>query len=979
MKQPRNKTEDDQRASNKKVLSLILMGILVVASIFVPVQQVFANTKPSSVQKTTDIKTMVSQMSTRDKITQMLMPDFRNWNVNGKEQGVTSLNPDIRAALKKYKFGGVILFAENVVETKQTAKLTHDFQATMINSGNLPLLLSIDQEGGTVRRLGTGTSLPGNMALGASKSTQDAYNAGKITGDELASLGINTNFAPSIDVNNNPKNPVIGLRSFSSDPQLVSNLGMNFIKGIQDQGEVSAAKHFPGHGDTDTDSHIGLPVVNKSLAELNQTELVPFRAAAKSGVDMFMTAHIQYPQIEKETFPSKIDGKPVNLPATMSPKILTDLVRKDMGYQGVIVTDALGMQAIADNFGESDACIQAIKAGADILLMPTTLRSNQDLAKLDKIIADIEAAVKSGKIPEKRLNDSVTRILTLKQKRGILDLKDNLLTEDQQVKLAEQHVGSAANRAAERAMSLDAMTVLNNKANVLPLKPKKKEKVLFVTAAENQVPGTKFSIARLQNEGLLSKDFTVDTTSFGSNSKGSDYNSQVDQADYVVVYTNMVSENSLSNGNFAHDVPQAIFDYAKSKGKKTIQVSTNKPYDGTNFKNADATVLTYGYLGMDPTEGGKEPTTTFGPNIPAAVELIFGRTPNNQGPKGTLPVDLPKIENGVMSTTEYTHRVGYSASDWLNLPELGVTAKRATVEPGQKMNLRLTLPQSSLDINKTHITLNLNNNAFKFSKNNTQQLTTDFKDNKEISVTVAKDATNQVITNLFSTATITDQYGRVFKIQKISGPNFQVKVTVNKQHLQNLVDHGNRLVASNYTGKSWAAYSDELNKAQQILNDTSATQKEVDQQFISLQKQEEKLVKAANKNKLQRLVDHSLKYQAENYTPKSWNKYSKVLEKSQQVLGDTNVKQKKVDKQIEKLQTAQNGLTRRANKNKLQRLVDRSQKYQESDYTAKSWEKYHSRLVKAQDVLKNQDASQKKVDKQVEKLQKAQEQLTRVK
>lgn len=701
----------------KRILSLVLVGILVVASIFIPVQQVFAKTDPPSTQKTTDVQKMVSQMSTRDKITQMLMPDFRNWNVNGQEKGVTSLNPDIRAALKKYKFGGVILFAENVVGTEQTAKLTHDFQSTMIQSGNLPLLLSIDQEGGTVRRLGTGTSLPGNMALGASKDPKDAYNAGKITGDELASLGINTNFAPSIDVNNNPKNPVIGLRSFSSDPQLVSQLGTSFIKGIQDQGEVSAAKHFPGHGDTDTDSHIGLPVVNKSLDELNKTELVPFRAAAKNGVDMFMTAHIQYPQIEKETFPSKIDGKPVNLPATMSPKILTDLVRKDMGYQGVIVTDALGMQAIADNFGESDACIQAIKAGADILLMPTTLRSTKDLAKMDKIIADIEDAVKSGKISEERLNESVTRILTLKQKRGILDLKDNLLTESQQVKLAEKHVGSAENRSAERTMSLDAMTVLNNKANVLPLKPKKREKVLFVTAAENQVPGTKFSIARMQDEGLLSKDFSVDTTSFGSNSKGSDYNSKVDKADYVVVYTNMASENSLQSGNYAHDVPQAIFDYAKSKGKKTVQVSTNKPYDGTNFKNADATVLTYGYLGMDPTEGGKEPTTTFGPNIPAAVELIFGRTPDNKGPKGTLPVDLPKIENGVMSTNEYTHKVGYSSKDWLSLSELGVTAKTAAVEPGKKLNLKLTLPQDSLDVNKAQITLNLNNKAFKFSKN----------------------------------------------------------------------------------------------------------------------------------------------------------------------------------------------------------------------------------------------------------------------
>lgn len=605
-----------------------------------------------------DISETVENMSTRDKITQMMMPDFRNWEVDGEEVDVTSLNDDIRSALQEYKFGGVILFAENVQETEQTARLTHDFQNTVIEEDEIPLLLSIDQEGGIVTRLGTGTSLPGNMALGATKSEKYAYEAGAITANELSSLGINTNFAPTIDVNNNPNNPVIGLRSFSSDPDLVSGMGTSFINGIQDQGVASAAKHFPGHGDTDVDSHVGLPKVDKSLDELNETELVPFRAAIND-VDMFMTAHIQYPQIEEESFPSKEDGEPVNLPATLSPEILTDLVREDMGYEGIIVTDALNMEAITENFGEEEASLQAIKAGVDILVMPTILRNNEDLEDLDNIIEHIEEAVDEGEISEERLSESVTRILELKEERGILDLSNNLPTAAEQVDNANEHVGSDENRETEREISFDAMTVLNDDENVLPLEPQDGENILLVTSAENQVPGTEFSISRMQEEGTLSEDFDVETTSFDDESAASDFNEQIDEADYVVVYTNMETAEDLREGQYNYDVPQGIFDFAKSEDKATIQVSTNKPYDGTNFSNVDATILSYGYLGMDPTEGGEEPISTFGPNIPAAVELLFGR----KDPKGTLPVDLPVIDDGEMSTDESEYELGDSAEE----------------------------------------------------------------------------------------------------------------------------------------------------------------------------------------------------------------------------------------------------------------------------------------------------------------------------
>lgn len=603
-----------------------------------------------------DIDRMVDNMSTRDKITQMMMPDFRNWEVDGEEEAVTSLNDDIRSALKEYKFGGVILFAENVQETEQTARLTHDFQHTVIEEDDTPLLLSIDQEGGVVTRLGTGTNLPGNMALGAAKSEQHAYQAGAITANELSSLGINTNFAPTVDVNNNPANPVIGLRSFSSDPWLVTVLGNSFISGIQDHGVSSAVKHFPGHGDTEVDSHVGLPVVDKSLDELNETELVPFRDAANHA-EIFMTAHIQYPQIEEETMPSEEDGEPVNLPATLSPTILTDLVRDDMGYEGLIVTDAMNMEAITDNFGEKEASLQAIKAGVDVLVMPTILRNNEDLENLDDIIGHIEEAVDTGEISEDRLDESVTRILELKEKRGILDLTDNLPTADEQVAIANENVGSEENLKTEREMAFDAMTVLKDDHGVLPVVPKEDGKVLFVASDESQMAGTEFGITRMQDEGILPDALNFETTYFDEESEAGDFNEQVSNADHVVVYTNMETAEDLTEDQYNYDVPQGIFDFAASEGKTTIQVSTNKPYDGVNFSNVDATVLSYGYLGPDPTEGGEEQEAAFGPNIPAAVELLFGR----RDASGTLPVDLPVIDDGEMSDDEIEYEMGYSA------------------------------------------------------------------------------------------------------------------------------------------------------------------------------------------------------------------------------------------------------------------------------------------------------------------------------
>ncbi|MCT4793691.1 glycoside hydrolase family 3 N-terminal domain-containing protein, partial [Exiguobacterium artemiae] len=356
--------------------TLGLTTALLAASL--PMQPVAAETTPSVTER---VDAQLDQMTLEQKIGQMIMPDFRLWDgVNH-----TQLAPEVGRVIDRFDLGGVILFAENVSETEQTTKLVHDLQEVVEQdpSNDIPLFVTIDQEGGIVTRLGTGTNLPGNMALGATRSPAYAEAAGGIIGSELHALGINVNFGPVLDVNNNPGNPVIGVRSFSSDPNLVGELGSAMTRGIQEQGVVATAKHFPGHGDTAVDSHYGLPVVDKSLAELKQLELIPFKRAVAEGIDMVMTGHIGMPQIEDEVVESTQGTFP--LPATLSDDVITGVLREELGYQGLVVTDALNMQAIADNFTESEAVIKTFKAGVDIALMPTILRSANDVTKLESI------------------------------------------------------------------------------------------------------------------------------------------------------------------------------------------------------------------------------------------------------------------------------------------------------------------------------------------------------------------------------------------------------------------------------------------------------------------------------------------------------------------------------------------------------------------------------------------------------------------
>ncbi|MEW6046677.1 MAG: beta-N-acetylhexosaminidase, partial [Bacillota bacterium] len=345
------------------------------------------------------IRELLRSMSLEQKVGQILHVGFP-----GLEVG-----PEISELVRRHYVGGVILFARNVSDPVQVAALTNALQEMAKRSGaGIPLLVSVDQEGGLVARLTRGaTVFPGNMALGAAGSEELAYQAGLWTARELRAVGIHQNYAPVVDVNNNPQNPVIGVRSFGESPEAVARLGAAMVRGLQDGGVLATAKHFPGHGDTTVDSHIDLPTVAHPMDRLQRVELLPFRAAIEAGVASIMTAHITFPAV---------DPTP-GLPATLSERVLTDLLRRQMRFEGLVVTDAMEMGAIAKNFGIEQAAVRAVQAGADAVLVAWP----KDWTTAVKVADRLVEAARSGEIPPARLDEAAGRVLAAKERLGLLD------------------------------------------------------------------------------------------------------------------------------------------------------------------------------------------------------------------------------------------------------------------------------------------------------------------------------------------------------------------------------------------------------------------------------------------------------------------------------------------------------------------------------------------------------------------------------
>ena len=597
---------------------------------------------------------ILASMTTEDKIAQMIMPAFRySTDEEGNKTNVTEITDDISDCLNKHGFSGVILFGQNISDNAQTTRLVDALQkANAKNSSHTQLLIATDQEGGTVTRLAHGTTMMGNMALGAINDTEVTKEVAAVIGSECKALGINVDFAPDVDVNNNPANPVIGVRSFADDPRIVATQGSEFVKALNNTGVVSTLKHFPGHGDTDTDSHTGLPMVDKSYEELEQNELVPFKACIESGSQMIMTAHIQYPQIEKDTYTSVLDGEKIYIPATLSDDIITGVLREKLGYDGVVITDAMEMDAIAKHFDKYDAAKLAIEAGVDILLIPVDTTAKAGFAEMDEYISTLAQKADNGEISMDKINAAVLRILKLKENNGLIEQYSETDIESK-VENAVNTVGTKATHDKEFELTKKAITLVKNDNNTLPL-TRENERTVVLVPFNNEVNSMIYGLWKTIDDDKVPDGSSRSVLSYYGQT-AEEILPQIEGADNVVFVSEIYGPSGLTNAKA--QLADAIEEKVHSDGGRFIVLSNSLPYDAARFQKADAIMLAYLDSGMAELPEDKETEIEkYGPNMPAAMYMMFS---TEDAPTGKLPVNIPKIDENYSFTNEVLYERGF--------------------------------------------------------------------------------------------------------------------------------------------------------------------------------------------------------------------------------------------------------------------------------------------------------------------------------
>lgn len=607
---------------------------------------------PCNIKAENMVDIMLSSMSNEEKIAQMLMPSFIYDADSGSNVAITSINSNIETALHNHGFAGIILFDGNTQNVEQTVRLIDSFQTANSYTLRPQLFIAIDQEGGYVTRLKEGTATSGNMALSATNDSNNVYMTANIIGSELNALGINLDFAPVVDVNSNPSNPIIGIRSFSDDPNIVGEFGIKFISGLQNQNVMTAVKHFPGHGDTNTDTHLHRTILNKSYDELKNLELIPFKRTIDAGTDMVMISHISFPNIENTTFHS-LDGNDYTLPATVSSKMLKDILRTDMGYNGIIITDALNMDAITKHFEKLDVAVRAINAGADILLIPFDIKTSADFAELETYITTLASKI-GNEIDEEMVNASVRRILTLKEQKGLLNPYDSS-NLDAKIANAKNVVSSISNHEKEFEIAKKGVTLVKNDNNILPIKDSAK-KTVIIYGWSSHANSIDYAIKKLINDNKIDSNHNI--SKYRITESLENIKEQIKDADNIIIEYTIESEEEL-NPNTDETIKKVddIIEYAHSNNSKVIYLSAQLPYDLARFQSADALMAVYNPTGMSVNPYTvDEIIPRYGPNIVAGIYMIFA---NGDNVSGKLPVNIPRLTSDYNYSSEVLYQRGY--------------------------------------------------------------------------------------------------------------------------------------------------------------------------------------------------------------------------------------------------------------------------------------------------------------------------------
>ncbi|HXE75089.1 MAG TPA: glycoside hydrolase family 3 N-terminal domain-containing protein [Candidatus Xenobia bacterium] len=532
----------------------------------------------------------LKEMTLEEKIGQLIVAPLMAPFLDPRSSDVKELERRVT----QYKVGGFHTFARDPTEN---VRLLNHLQKL----AKVPLLITADLEGGAGYQFNGGTRVPRAMALGATGSEELVYEAGRITALEGRALGIGVNFYPVVDVNNNPRNPIINIRAFGEDPAQVARLGAAYIRGSHAGGLLATAKHFPGHGDTAADSHMELPIIELGRERLDQIELPPFRAAVEAGVDAVMTAHICLPKLDPDPCP----------PASLSPTVTTNLLRDNLRFPGLIFTDALTMNGVTTKYSPEEAAVLAVKAGADVLLIPV------DSAKT---VQALKRAVESGEIPLERIEASARRILEAKAQLG---LHENRLVEETQATAA---LGKPEHQQVARTMMERALTLVRDDRKVIPLRPKPGQRVLFLTLLDTpngwrDRPGIAFAAElrqRFPNVDFI--DVRLDNTSTRETVEAIKELANI--ADAVI--TNAYIRVAAYKGSIELTPWQLdLLRYISKSDKPFVFTLYGSPYLLSFVPELPSYILTYEYY----PEAER-----------AAARAIFGETPFT----GTLPIALPE-------------------------------------------------------------------------------------------------------------------------------------------------------------------------------------------------------------------------------------------------------------------------------------------------------------------------------------------------
>ncbi len=528
--------------------------------------------------------------------------------------------------VEQFEIGGVIFL---VGHPQAQALMTNALQ----RRSRLPLLIAQDMEWGVGMRLDRATTFPRAMALGATRNPDLAFAMGQTVAAEARALGVHMNYAPVADINNNPFNPVINVRSYGENPALVSAMNTAYIRGMQAGGLFATAKHFPGHGDTAVDSHADLPVLNLTRARLDSLELTPFREAIEAGVTSIMVAHLALPNLEPDP----------TVPASLSPRIVTDLLRKDLGFEGLIVTDAMNMEGVTKYFGVGEAAVRCIEAGVDQVLM-----SRDEYAAQRAILN----ALASGRLTQTQIDASVKRILTTKARLNLLDQR--LINPD----ALPKHIGRRKHRLLNNAIARQSLTLLRNEKEMLPLNDPT-ARILVVTLNDTQNPQAgRYFVQQLKQQGHGNK-IEHRVLDVGSSSRDfAQVRAYADQFD-IVLAPAYVRVRSGTGRIALNDQQQRFLNALVQKGKPVILMSLGNPYIILNLEPPDAYLAAY---------SGAESSQR------AMAQAIFGRASIG----GKLPVTIPDL---------YPYGAG------LNLPQ---SAPRLDVPSTAGMNETLTQRVDSL-------------------------------------------------------------------------------------------------------------------------------------------------------------------------------------------------------------------------------------------------------------------------------------------